>query len=325
MSGPGPVAPAATPAVGPAVSPAVSPTVTHWPAGAPVARIAAVLDRDGAVIIDDLFGPEVLDPVRAELAPILDATDPGGGGFLGHSTKPVPGLLAKAPSFAACITHPLLLALADHALLPWCRRYQLQISTAQEVWRGGQGQAPHRDEDVYGPVLDYRPGGPMYVLGVIVAGSEFTAANGATRLAPGSHRWEAGWTCDVADMVPAAMRRGSALVYFGRTVHAAGRNGTDSGRMAYIFGYSVGWLRQEENLLVENPPELAARLPERARQLIGYQVYSPILGWAAGRDPDLLTRPAPPGYRWPASMADEEGRPAAAPAPAGIDDEEASA
>lgn len=296
----------------PGGAPGPGTAITHWPATAPVADIAGALDRDGAVIIDGLFGPEVLDPVRAELAPVLDTTDPGGGGFLGHSTKPIPGLLAKAPSFAACITDPLLLGLADHALLPWCRRYQLQISTAQEVWRGGKGQAPHRDEDVYGPFLDYRPDGPMYVLGVIVAGSAFTAANGATRLAPGSHRWEAGWSCEVTDMIPAEMERGSALVYFGRTVHAAGRNETDGGRMAYIFGYSVGWLRQEENLLVENPPELAARLPERAQQLVGYQVYSPILGWAAGRDPDLLTRPAPPGYRWPASMADEEAKQPAA-------------
>jgi ectoine hydroxylase-related dioxygenase (phytanoyl-CoA dioxygenase family) len=106
-------------------------------------------------------------------------------------------------------------------------------------------------------------------------------------------------------MEPAAMDTGAALVYFGRTIHAAGVNNTDDGRMAYIFGYSVGWLRQEENLLVENPPELACRLPERAQQLVGYQAYSPIVGWAAERDPDLLTRPAPPGHTWPAAMATE--------------------
>jgi ectoine hydroxylase-related dioxygenase (phytanoyl-CoA dioxygenase family) len=88
-------------------------------------------------------------------------------------------------------------------------------------------------------------------------------------------------------------------------VHAAGVNTTDTGRMAYIFGYSVGWLRQEENLLIENPPSLACRLPERAQQLVGYQVYSPIVGWAAERDPELLTQPAPPDYRWPASLAND--------------------
>jgi ectoine hydroxylase-related dioxygenase (phytanoyl-CoA dioxygenase family) len=278
-------------------------TLAHVATSTPFDEIAAVLDADGAAVIDGLFDSAVLDPVRCELAPVLDATEPAGGRFLGHSTKPVPGLLAKAPSFAACVIDPLLLALADHVLLPACRRYQLQITTAQEVWPGGTGQAPHRDEAVYGPFLDYSPGAPQYVLGVIVAGSEFTAANGATLVAPGSHRWPVDRSAAGDDLEPATMATGSALVYLGRTVHAAGVNTTDTGRLAYIFGYSVGWLRQEENLLVENPPALARRLPERAQQLVGYQVYSPIVGWAAGRDPELLTRPAPADYRWPASVS----------------------
>jgi ectoine hydroxylase-related dioxygenase (phytanoyl-CoA dioxygenase family) len=280
-------------------------TIRHVAPSTPSHEIAATLDADGALVVDALFPPAVLEPVRRELAPILDVTEPAGGEFLGHSTKPIPGLLAKAPSFATCIIDPLLLAIADHVLLPACRRYQLQITTAQEVWPGGKGQAPHRDEAVYGPFLDYSPGAPQYVLGVIVAGSDFTLANGATLVAPGSHLWDPERSCTRSEMEPAAMAVGSALVYLGRTVHAAGVNTTDTGRMAYIFGYSVGWLRQEENLLIENPPSLASRLPERAQQLVGYQVYSPIVGWAAERDPELLTQPAPPDYRWPASLAND--------------------
>jgi ectoine hydroxylase-related dioxygenase (phytanoyl-CoA dioxygenase family) len=283
-----------------------APAIEHLPPSTAAAEAAAVLDRDGVVVIDGLFGPDVLAPVRAELAPHLEAAEPAGGEFLGHSTKAIPGLLAKAPSFAACVIDPLLLALADHALLPGCRKYQLQISTAQEVWAGGKGQAPHRDETVYGPYLDYSASAPQYVLGVIVAGSEFTAGNGATRIAPGSHRWPTEREGTDQDFVPAAMPVGSAVVYTGRTLHGAGRNTTTAGRTALIFGYSVGWLRQEENLLVEHPPELVARLPERAQQLVGYEAYSPILGWAAERDPANLSRPAPPGHTWPASVAAAE-------------------
>ena len=155
---------------------------------------------------------------------------------------------------------------------------------------------------MYAPVLVYGPDAPQYVLGVIVAGSEFTADNGATRIAPGSHRWPRDRSATAADLVPAAMPIGSAVIYTGRTVHHAGRNHTDEGRTAFIFGYSVGWLRQEENLLVECDRDYAATLPRRAQQLIGYEAYSPIVGWAADRDPDLLTQPAPPGYTWPASL-----------------------
>jgi hypothetical protein len=113
-------------------------TIEHVDAATPIDEITAILDADGALIIDRLFAGVVLEPVRRELAPVLDATEPGGGDFLGHSTKPIPGLLAKAPSFAVCVIDPLLLAIADHVLLPACRRYQLQITTAQEVG-GRQG------------------------------------------------------------------------------------------------------------------------------------------------------------------------------------------
>ncbi len=277
--------------------------IEHLPRTASAASVSALLQHDGVVVVDELFDDDVLVPVQDELAPVLDAAVPAGGDFLGNSTKAIPGLLSRVPSFAACVIDPLLLEVTDLELLPSCRAYQLQITTAQEVWAGGTGQLPHRDEAVYGPVLDFSPTAPQYVLGVIVAGSEFTADNGATRIAPGSHLWDPDREATDDDLEPAAIARGSAVLYYGRTVHAAGRNTTDAGRLAYIFGYSLGWLRQEEALLIECPKEYAAQLPERAQQLIGYQAYSPIVGWAANRDPDLLTSPAPPGYTWPASLA----------------------
>jgi hypothetical protein len=277
--------------------------IEHLPADAAAAEVTAILERDGVVVVDRLFGGDVLDPVREELSPVLDATVPAGGEFLGHSTKAIPGLLSRSPSFASCVIDPLLLGVADLVLLPTCREYQLQITTAQEVWAGGKGQSPHRDESVYGPFLDYSPGAPQYVLGAIVAGSEFTKENGATRIAPGSHLWPVGREASTEELEPAAMPVGSVVLYYGRTIHAAGQNTTDAGRMAYIFGYSLGWLRQEEALLIECPAEYASTLPERAQQLIGYKAYSPIVGWAADRDPELLTRPAPPGHTWPASFA----------------------
>ena len=278
-------------------------SIVHLAADASVAEVVEILARSGAVIIDGLFGPDDLQRVYGELRPHLDAAVPAGGDFFGHATKGIPGALAKAPAFATFVVHPLLLGVADEVLLPAATTYQLQISTAQEVWAGGADQPLHRDEQVYGPVLDYGPDAPQYVLGVIVAGTDFTRANGATRVAPGSHAWPEDRRPAPDDAVPAEMTAGSAMIYFGRTVHGAAVNTTSGPRMAFIFGYSVGWLRQEENLLVECPPDIVAALPERVQQLVGYQAYSPILGWAAERDLELLTRPAPPGQVWPASVA----------------------
>ena len=157
-------------------------------------------------------------------------------------------------------------------------------------------QPLHRDEQVYGPVLDFGPEAPQYVLGVIVAGTDFTAANGATRVVPGSHPWPIDREPTEAEEVPAEMAEGSAMIYYGRTVHGAGVNTTDGPRMAFIFGYSVGWLRQEENILVECRPEILDAFPERVQQLVGYQAYSPILG--LGRRPGPAAA-HPPGAARP--------------------------
>jgi ectoine hydroxylase-related dioxygenase (phytanoyl-CoA dioxygenase family) len=67
-------------------------------------------------------------------------------------------------------------------------------------------------------------------------------------------------------------------------------NRTDRPRAGIVTGYSVGWLRQEENQYLTVPPEIAAGLPEHLQRLIGYQAHSPILGWVGGRDERLLTR-----------------------------------
>jgi hypothetical protein len=44
------------------------------------------------------------------------------------------------------------------------------------------------------------------------------------------------------------------------------------------LSFNLGWLRQEENLYLTVPPDQLARLPNRARELIGYSIHDPYLG-----------------------------------------------
>jgi hypothetical protein len=51
-------------------------------------------------------------------------------------------------------------------------------------------------------------------------------------------------------------------------------------------GYSLGWLRQEENQYLACPPEIARTLPEGLLRLMGYQRGSVGLGYVDDmRDP----------------------------------------
>ena len=89
----------------------------------------------------------------------------------------------------------------------------------------------------------------------------------------------------------AEMPAGSAVVYLGGTLHAGGANATDVPRRGAHLSYCLGWLRTEENQYLSVPPGVAATLPRRAQELLGYSVHNSIprgggyLGMVRMQDP----------------------------------------
>ena len=48
------------------------------------------------------------------------------------------------------------------------------------------------------------------------------------------------------------------------------------------------WLRPQETQLLCVPPEIARTLPKRLRELLGYNVYPPFVGYVDGRHPERV-------------------------------------
>jgi ectoine hydroxylase-related dioxygenase (phytanoyl-CoA dioxygenase family) len=93
------------------------------------------------------------------------------------------------------------------------------------------------------------------------------------------------------------MPAGSAVVYSGGAIHAGGANRSDVQRRGAHLSYCLGWLRTEENNYLSTPPALAAGLPRRAQELLGYALHDGIgrgggyLGMVRMQDPvELLGR-----------------------------------
>jgi ectoine hydroxylase-related dioxygenase (phytanoyl-CoA dioxygenase family) len=248
----------------------------------PPSAIVAALERDGCVVVTGVIDKSTRDAFARELAPHVEqtdenaATDPNNkyysnsGGFYPGHTKRVTGLIAKSETFRGFVMHPMMLKACDAILKPNCDSYQLHVGSAIVVGPGATMQMLHREDDAY---QFFKVPRPNLVLASMWAISDFTAANGATNLVPGSHRWPAGRQARADEIAAGEMPAGAVLIWMSGTLHGAGANRSSDWRYGVFLSYSLGWLRQEENQYLDVPPELARTLPRELRSLIGYKMH----------------------------------------------------
>lgn len=259
------------------------PELAHLPADADPDRIIEVLKRDGALILDDALGGPETDALLDELRPWIEATPNGADDFTGHLTTRTGALVARSPRIRPVVADPRILALADRFLLSACERYQLHLGQVIRIRPGQAAQPIHRDRWAWGVHLAHVE--PQ--LNSIWALTDFTRANGATVVVPGSVDWPDDRRPEPHEIGYAEMRRGSLLLYTGSVFHGGGANVSDGDRIGLNITYSLGWLRQEENQYLACPPEIARTLPRELQHLIGYAMGSYALGY--------FTPPLPPG------------------------------
>ncbi|MDA0703718.1 MAG: phytanoyl-CoA dioxygenase family protein [Proteobacteria bacterium] len=258
-------------------------TVCRIDGAAGATAALAAMERDGAVILTGRAEPGAMDRVVAELRPWWDAARTGLDDFRGRATRRVGGLIARSAAFRELILDEACLALAEHALRPHCRRIQLNYTQLILLGPGESAQPLHRDDEVW--AWPREPGAEWSFIGMWAA-SEFTEANGATRIVPGSHLWPRDRVARSEEVVSAEMAKGDVLLHYGSVLHGGGANVTaDSIRIGISFNHALGWLRQIENQFLTVPVELARELPLPLQNLIGYAVHGRILGETALEDP----------------------------------------
>ncbi|HEX2851066.1 MAG TPA: phytanoyl-CoA dioxygenase family protein [Acidimicrobiales bacterium] len=241
-----------------------------------VEEVLAGLDEDGYAVVEGMVPRDEVAAIREELTAILDATPLGRNDFEGHSTRRIYALFAKTRRFDAWAVHPLLLGVMDAVL----GHYQLSAPTGIEIAPGEVAQVLHRDDSIY-PLPT--PHGEV-VMNTMWAIDDFTEENGATRILPGSHRWDRRPGPDDRPVL-AEMPAGSVMFYTGSVWHGGGANRTDRARLGVILEYVVSWLRPQENHVLAVPRAVAAMLPERLQELLGYNIYPPFVGYVDGRHP----------------------------------------
>ena len=260
---------------------AANPQLQRVKADEPAEHLVSALREDGAVIVEGLLSPDVLSRFNAELDPLLAAAARGYerrfindaiAWFFGAQTRHVTGVAGRSRVFATeILTHPVYRAVCDAVLLPSCSRYQLNIAHVLDRGPGSDAQFIHRDEDVW--IHLPRPHDEVQLASVIAL-VDFTADNGATRVAPGSHRWDVGRMPNDDELVAAEMPAGSAVIYLGSTLHGGGANVTsDVFRRGMHVSYCLGWLRTEENQYLTTPLDVVRTLPRESQELLGFAAH----------------------------------------------------
>ncbi len=239
--------------------------------------VTAVLHEDGCVVVERLVDDGVMDAVHHELAPHLAATHPGPDEFSGFRTRRTGSLIARSPTFHRLAAHPLVLATLYRVLGDHATSYQLHLTQVIDIGPGEPAQVVHRDQWAF----DFFPfpNGYEVECHTMWAMSDFTEENGATRVIPGSHRWEDKLRPGHDETVGAAMAKGSVFVYVGSVYHGGGANRSEGHRLGINVGYTLSWLRQEENQYLACPPDVARTLPVELARLVGYQRGAYALGY----------------------------------------------
>ena len=287
-------------------------SIREVPSSVDPKEVTTILAEDGVVIIEDLLDPTTVENINKELDPVLSADEHGvkDNDVVGQSRR-LMATMKYSPTVASQVAnHPLLIGPAEAALGEYTDTLQLSALAATEVTPGEPAQPLHRDDWNWGQIRGRTH--PLSIFSVIAL-SEFTDANGATRFVPGSHLWEDAYdTAGNESMwregiykamavprgqyedltVTAPMRPGSAVMSFGTTLHGAGANKTtDEYRRGMQIKYCMGWLRTTVNHSLLYPPELAKTLPVETQRLLGYQLEAMHLGMLEeGVDPIGLLR-----------------------------------
>jgi ectoine hydroxylase-related dioxygenase (phytanoyl-CoA dioxygenase family) len=241
-----------------------------------IATIMEGISQDGGVIVRDFIGPDLLRRLNSELDADIRNTTPGAklsdadfSSFWGSRTKRFTRLAARTPSFAELLDHELMHQWASRALK---HGYWLNTGQAMIVGPGEKGQVLHRDIALWPIFVDGAAQAPEALVSIILALSDFTEDVGATRMVPGSHRWDDfKKAADPEDYVSAVMPAGSALLYLGKTVHGAGANVTETAwRRGLHMSFVLGWLTPEEASPLGVPWEVARAYSERVQRMLGY-------------------------------------------------------
>ena len=246
-----------------------------------IATHLATIAEQGYTVVEDAIEPELVDHLVAELERLeVDlGIVPARNDFEGTQTVRIYNLLVHGKPFEQVPVHRNVLPIIEGVLDDQC----LISSLSSIAIDAGETPQPIHADDQLMPIPKPHP---PTVCNSMWALTDFTEANGATRIIPGSHLADHSPEYGAEfESIPAEMPAGSVLVWHGSLWHGGGANRSSERRTGIAMNYCAGYIRQQENQQLGIPREIAAGFEERLQRLCGYSVYNALIGHIDKHDP----------------------------------------
>ena len=263
-------------------------------------RHAADIAERGYTIVEDAIEADLVDALHDDLLRLERDLGivPASNDFEGTKTVRIYNLLVHGALYERIPVHDAVLPIVERVLDHGC----LVSSLSSIAIAPDETPQPIHADDQLIPITKPHV---ATVCNSMWAITDFTEANGATRLIPGTHLADSSPNYGQHyDSIAAEMPKGSVLVWHGSLWHGGGANTTSERRVGIAMNYCAGWIRQQENQQLGIPAEIARGFSPRLRELVGYSIYNGLIGHIDKHSPaELLDDASATSMVWDAARS----------------------
>lgn len=133
----------------------------------------------------------------------------------------------------------------------------------------------HRNLTSYPPYAQLGLEGTEAQINFLVAMSDFTDVNGATRLIPGSNKWTFDQRGSMEQTIPTEINAGDCLLISDKVIYGMGENKTTSERKCTQLSVCASFLTPAETHPFIVNLETAKKLSKRTQRFLGFRSQYP--------------------------------------------------
>lgn len=237
----------------------------------PSTEEAGYLAENGILYLRELLTPDEMRELRRrsiELAERERVENPHHV-YLDGKAQRVWNLVNKGEIFERLIQHPRLIGTMEHLLGADC---VLSSFTVNLIEPGAPEGGLHVDFPIGGlpkPLPEF----PLTANSVWFL-DDFTEANGATYVVPGSHKWRCPPDDRDAPPIQLVGKAGTVAIVQGGVWHGNAPNRSSERRTALLGFFCRAFVKQQQNHLALATPEVLERATPLLRRLMGYDSQS---------------------------------------------------